>query len=395
MSRRERSGRTLGKPSDRPSRFLYTVALPAAGARRSDRIARAPIEAVPGTSGSAADRLPAVQPETGVKPPTSSKSLWPQILLLLLVLYCFFVGLDLMGMSFKLFGKGLAETLIAATTNPINGLFIGILATTLVQSSSSSTSMVVALVAAGALTVEGAVPIVMGANIGTSVTNTIVALGHVSRKEEFRRAFAGATVHDFFNWLAVLVLLPLEIATGFLATSGQFLQEAVTGVGGAKLLNPLKTIVRPTAEAIESLLGESGPLVLIVGLGAFALTTAGWDWLVPAALAVPPTFLRALQVVGIGAVAPMRPALCRVAVPRFAHVGLVVDAEGVRLATRHGATSIASLREGGRSPEQVIGGLASSLGLTQTAAPIRAQELIERFELTRVSRSPFGWNSGG
>ena len=82
-------------------------------------------------------------------------------------------------------------------------------------------------------------------------------------------------------------------------------------------------------------------------------------------------------------------------VPRFAHVGLVVDAEGVRLATRHGATSIASLREGGRSPEQVIGGLASSLGLTQTAAPIRAQELIERFELTRVSRSPFAWNSGG
>lgn len=54
----------------------------------------------------------------------------------------------------------------------------------------------------------------MGANIGTSVTNTIVALGHVTEKEDFRRAFAGATVHDFFNWLSVLVLLPIEIASG-------------------------------------------------------------------------------------------------------------------------------------------------------------------------------------
>ncbi|TFH31925.1 MAG: tRNA glutamyl-Q(34) synthetase GluQRS [Myxococcales bacterium] len=82
-------------------------------------------------------------------------------------------------------------------------------------------------------------------------------------------------------------------------------------------------------------------------------------------------------------------------VPRFAHVGLVVDGEGARLATRHGATSIDSLREAGRSPEQVIGDLACSLGLTETAAPIRAEELIERFELTQVSRSPFTWNSGG
>jgi glutamyl-tRNA synthetase len=82
-------------------------------------------------------------------------------------------------------------------------------------------------------------------------------------------------------------------------------------------------------------------------------------------------------------------------VPRFAHVSLVVDGEGARLATRHGAESIESLREAGRSPEQVIGELACSLGLTQTAAPIRAEELIPSFELTRISRSPFAWNSQG
>ena len=62
-----------------------------------------------------------------------------------------------------------------------------------------------------------AVPMIMGANIGTTVTNTIVALAHIGRPEEFRRAFAVATCHDFFNFIAVIVLLPLEIATGFLS----------------------------------------------------------------------------------------------------------------------------------------------------------------------------------
>jgi hypothetical protein len=62
--------------------------------------------------------------------------------------------------------------------------------------------------------VETAIPIVMGANIGTSVTNTLVSLSHITNKNDFRRAFAGATVHDMFNWMSVIVLLPLECATG-------------------------------------------------------------------------------------------------------------------------------------------------------------------------------------
>lgn len=54
----------------------------------------------------------------------------------------------------------------------------------------------------------------MGANIGTSITNTLVSLGQITKKDQFRRAFAGATVHDMFNWLAVIVLLPIEAGTG-------------------------------------------------------------------------------------------------------------------------------------------------------------------------------------
>jgi len=82
-------------------------------------------------------------------------------------------------------------------------------------------------------------------------------------------------------------------------------------------------------------------------------------------------------------------------VPRFAHVGLVVDADGNRLATRHRAVSISSLRDAGRSAEQVIGQLASSLGLTETSAPISAEELISGFSLDKISRSSFTWDAKG
>ena len=53
----------------------------------------------------------------------------------------------------------------------------------------------------------------MGSNIGTSVTNTIVSFTQISNKNEFRRAFAGATVHDMFNWLTVIVLFTVEMTT--------------------------------------------------------------------------------------------------------------------------------------------------------------------------------------
>lgn len=188
------------------------------------------------------------------------------------LLYAFFLGLDLLGLAFKLFGKGFAAQLIETTSNPFVGLLVGILATSLVQSSSTTTSMTVGLVAAGGLTIEGAVPIIMGANIGTSVTNTMVSLGHVTRPEEFRRAFAGATLHDVFNWFTVLLLLPVELLTGYLSRSAVWLEGVLEGAGGLKLASPLKAIVRPVAEWIGAMLGNSGALTLICGLAFLFLS---------------------------------------------------------------------------------------------------------------------------
>ena len=192
--------------------------------------------------------------------------IWGQCLLLALVLYSFLVSIGLLGSSFKLFGKGLAKELIATTSNPLVGLVIGVLATTLAQSSSTTTSIVVGMVAGGALTIEGAIPVIMGANIGTSVTNTLVSMGHITRREEFRRALAGSTVHDFFNLLTVAVVLPLEIAFGYLRWTAEKAAALFQGVGGMKFSSPLKAATKPLVSLILDVLDKSPTLGVIVAL---------------------------------------------------------------------------------------------------------------------------------
>jgi len=167
------------------------------------------------------------------------------------LLYLFLVSIGLMGAAFKGFGKGFAENLIRTTSNPFVGLFVGILATSLVQSSSTTTSVVVGIVGAGGLTVGSAIPIIMGANIGTTVTNTLVSLGHVSRRDEFRRAISAATVHDFFNLICVSILFPLELATGYLEKTATFMSAVFKGVGGIKFVSPIKLATQPAVALIH------------------------------------------------------------------------------------------------------------------------------------------------
>ncbi|MFC1652766.1 Na/Pi symporter [Planctomycetota bacterium] len=167
------------------------------------------------------------------------------------LLYCFLVSIKLMGASFKGFGKEFAENLIKTTNNPFVGLFIGILATSLVQSSSTTTSVVVGLVGAGVLEIGHAIPIIMGANIGTTVTNTLVSLGHVSRRDEFRRAISAATVHDFFNLICVAIMFPLELATGFLQKLATSLSSLVSMGEGGTFNSPIKMVVTPAVKGIQ------------------------------------------------------------------------------------------------------------------------------------------------
>ena len=189
----------------------------------------------------------------------------------LLLLYLFFFSIDLMSTAFGMGGRGFAEQLLNTASDPLAGLFIGFLATSLIQSSSTTTTIIVGLVASQTLTIDLAVPMLMGANIGTTTTNTIVSVGHVTRPAEFARAFAASTVHDFFNILAAAVILPLEIFFHPVQRSAVFLEELFAGAGGMSLASPLKAAVRPLSDLISGAFPYELPLI---GLSLIALFIA-------------------------------------------------------------------------------------------------------------------------
>jgi sodium-dependent phosphate cotransporter len=113
----------------------------------------------------------------------------------------------------------------------------------------------------------------MGANMGTTITNTIVSLGHVRQGEEFRRAFAAATVHDFFNLFSIVIFLPLEIMFGFLQKAGEFLAGLMVGGGSmsVKGFNFIKPLVKPPVEAMKDLFHGIGASDLIMGIALIVL----------------------------------------------------------------------------------------------------------------------------
>ena len=139
-----------------------------------------------------------------------------QILLVTISLLFFFFAISLISTAFKYLGEDSIKSILHTTSNPFIALFIGLLMTAIIQSSSTSTSMIVAVVATGSLSLENAVPMIMGANVGTTLTSSLVALSFVTSKRAFRRAISAGVIHDFLNILLTLILLPLELFYGFL-----------------------------------------------------------------------------------------------------------------------------------------------------------------------------------
>ncbi|MEX2583102.1 MAG: Na/Pi symporter [Gemmatimonadota bacterium] len=187
--------------------------------------------------------------------------------LVLFFLYLFLVGVGFLEAGIAGLGEGFQTGLLASVSNPISGLCAGLLATVLVQSSSVSTSTIVGMVGAGTLPLSLAVPMIMGANIGTTVTNTLASLGSIRRAEEFRRAFAAATVHDFFNLLAVVILLPVELATGVLSGLAENLSELLRGRefdASAPASSPIRAAVRLPINLVMDLLPDVPGIALVV-----------------------------------------------------------------------------------------------------------------------------------
>lgn len=217
------------------------------------------------------------RPVGPLEPSSAEKgSPWLRGLKVALLLFVFLLGVKALGEGFELLGKEALDQVFSATRNPFVGLAIGILSTSLVQSSSVTTSMVVALVAApeNPLPVTHAIPMVMGANIGTSVTNTMVSVGHVARPDEFRRAVAAGTCDDFYNLVAVIVLFPLELTTGFLHKLSGFLVKALPRPDEATLPNPVASATDAVLEPIVSLASAWAPSQAMAGIVVLGVAAA-------------------------------------------------------------------------------------------------------------------------
>jgi len=206
-----------------------------------------------------------------------------RLLMVVFFLYVFLVGVAFLEAGIAALGAGFQAALLREVSNPISGLCAGLLVTVLVQSSSVSTSTIVGMVGAGTLPLSLAVPMIMGANIGTTVTNTLASLGSIRRSEEFRRAFAAATVHDFFNLFAVAILLPLELMFGVLSSIAEEITEVVRGTdfdASAPARSPIRIAVKLPVGWVESMV-EPGRLTALIFLslglllifGALALIT--------------------------------------------------------------------------------------------------------------------------
>lgn len=146
-------------------------------------------------------------------------------------LLLFIFAIDLLTVAMGRLNNDVAKDIIQATRNPFISLFVGLLVTALIQSSSTVTASIVAIVASGNMTLQQAVPMVLGANIGTTLTSTLVSFTFITKKKEFKRALSSGISHDLFNILNVIILFPLELYFNFLSNSAEKLAKLFVSEG--------------------------------------------------------------------------------------------------------------------------------------------------------------------
>ena len=197
-------------------------------------------------------------------------SLLPWLSVLFFV-YMLLVAIGMIGDGFKWAAGGpeAAANLFTFASNPFTGLVIGLIATIMVQSSSTTSSIIVGLVAGG-LPVSIAIPMILGTNIGTSTTATLVSLSNLGKRKSFRRSFTAATAHGLFNVIAVFIFLPLEMMTGILAKLSESMAYAISGssgvnLGGIDFIKPaVKPVVSIFSDLYTTLPGNSGGIALAI-----------------------------------------------------------------------------------------------------------------------------------
>ena len=199
------------------------------------------------------------------------------------MLFTFFGGLGIFLFGIKFMGEGLQNSagdrlrdiLDKFTTNPFMGVLAGIFVTVLLQTSSGTTALVIGLVSAGFMTLRQSIGVIMGANIGTTVTAFIIGI----KIEEYalpiiavgaillfffkarRATYLGQIVFGFgalFFGLSLMGdgLAPLEEVQGFTDLTVSFSNNPILGVIAGTLFTVLVQSSSATIGILQGLFGE-------------------------------------------------------------------------------------------------------------------------------------------
>ncbi|WP_255310696.1 thymidylate synthase [Streptomyces viridosporus] len=236
---------------------------------------------VPGRtpSGGSALTAPATEGDAGaIQFPAWAKALgWCGVVGLIYLLIC---AVSIISRGFAGLGSDAAHTMFAFAAHPWVGLSVGVLGTVLIQSSTTTTAIAVTAVGSGALPIQGAIPVILGANVGTTVTTSLVALTFIGDRAEFRRALGASTVHDFYNWLALLIFFPIELIWHPLRHISGTLTDALYGthwLPNPAHFNFIRAATRPVehgvTHATAHVSSTLGPLFTIV-IGAVLILVA-------------------------------------------------------------------------------------------------------------------------
>lgn len=202
------------------------------------------------------------------------------------------VGVFIVGMNFlsdsleKSAGSGMKKLLGKISNNRFSGVGIGAGVTAIVQSSSATSVMVIGLVNAGVMTLMQATPIIMGANIGTTVTGLLVALKNdYFNMVMYLLAFAGVMM-GFFKRERVklvgslfcglgLIFVGLNVMSSEQAFGNPLVEEMFTGIFGVIKFPLLLIFVGAVFTAlIQSSSAATGIVITMVGTGVLPLDQA-------------------------------------------------------------------------------------------------------------------------
>jgi phosphate:Na+ symporter len=202
------------------------------------------------------------------------------------------VGIFIVGMNFlsdaleKSAGEGMKRLLGKISNNRFSGVGIGAAVTAIIQSSSATSVMVIGLVNAGVMTLVQATPIIMGANIGTTITGVLVAL----KNDYFNMlmyffAFAGVMM-GFFKKEKIklagllcsglgLIFVGLNIMSSEQAFGNPLVEEMFQGIFSVVDFPLLLILVGVIFTAlIQSSSAATGVVITMVGTGVLPLELA-------------------------------------------------------------------------------------------------------------------------